>query len=251
MRKMIIAGNWKMNTEIDTAVRLAESIRDHVGDKEDPVVLLCPPAPFLPIVHEAIKDSPLKMGGQNVYFEPYGAFTGEMSDTMLQNVGCEYVLIGHSERRSIFKEDDMLINMKVKHVLEGNLTPVLCIGELLKEREAGQTFNVVERQLKDGLKGVKLKTGFEVVIAYEPVWAIGTGVTASPDQAEEVHEFIRKYFIKLYNKELANNITIQYGGSVKPGNAKELLSKENIDGALVGGASLKAESFNGIIDAVL
>jgi len=251
MRRTIIAGNWKMYTDAESAVKLAQGIVDYVGGRTEPVVLLCPPFPLLPLVHDVIKDSPVKLGGQNVHFEPYGAFTGEIADTMLVSVGCEYVIIGHSERRSLFKEDDYFINDKVRRVMDGKLTPVLCVGETLKEREAEKTFSRIEQQLIDDLKDVKLSNGHDIVIAYEPVWAIGTGKTATPEQAEEVHAFIREFLVKRYGMDIANDITIQYGGSVKPDNAKELLSKPNIDGALVGGASLKDASFGGIIDGAL
>ncbi|MFC1555749.1 triose-phosphate isomerase [candidate division KSB1 bacterium] len=250
MRRTIIAGNWKMNTEAAEAKTLAKSVVKLVGDKTDPVALLCPPFPLLSVVYEVVRNTPVKLGAQNVHPEPNGAFTGEVTDTMLASVGCEYVIIGHSERRTLFGEKDAFLNDKVKRVMTGPLTPILCIGETFKEREAVQTLARIEQQVHDGLKDVKLANGHDLVIAYEPVWAIGTGLTATPEQAEEVHEYIRNLLRNMYSTEIANDITIQYGGSMKPGNAKELLSKPNIDGGLIGGASLIADSFFGIIDAI-
>jgi len=249
MRKTIIAGNWKMHTDAGGAQNLARKIVQHVGDKTEPAVLVCPPAPLLTVVNSVITGSSVLLGGQNVHAEPYGAFTGEMSDTMLASVGCSFVIIGHSERRALFGEKDFFLNEKMRRVMAGPLTPVLCIGETLKEREAGQTMNRIEQQLSDDLKGITVKNGHDLVVAYEPVWAIGTGRTATPDQAEEVHAFIRERLDKMFGWKTADDISILYGGSVKPDNARDLLSKPDIDGALVGGASLKAESFGAIIDA--
>ena len=197
-----------------------------------------------------IKGSNLKLGAQNMYFEDNGAFTGEVSASMLKSAGCEYVILGHSERRTIFGETDELINKKIKKALSAGLIPIFCVGELLSERETGITNDVIKRQLLDGLNGVSDEEMKKVIIAYEPIWAIGTGKTATPAQAQEVHEFIRDLIEIDYSLEIANDVTIQYGGSVKPDNAKELLSQKDIDGALVGGACLKAESFLGIIKGV-
>lgn len=249
MRRTIIAGNWKMYTDADEAKKLAQGIVNHVGNRTEPVVILCPPSPMLTTVFDVIENNPVLLGAQNVHPEPYGAFTGEVSEVMLESVGCSYVIIGHSERRILFGEKDPFLNDKMLRVMAGNLTPILCIGETLKEREAEQTFNRIKQQLRDDLRGIKMKNGHDLVIAYEPVWAIGTGHTATPKQAEEVHSFIREMLNKMFGTSIANEITIQYGGSVKPDNAKELLSEPNIDGALVGGASLKVESFSAIIDA--
>lgn len=249
MRRMIIAGNWKMNMDAGSAGNLAKGIVGRLGSRTEPVVVLCPPFPLLSTVNLVVKDSPVKLGGQNLHHEEKGAFTGEVSDVMLDSVGCSYVIIGHSERRSIFGETDEFLNKKLLRTLSGNLTPIFCIGETLEERETGKTFDVVKRQIKRGLKDIELKTGQELVIAYEPVWAIGTGKTATPEQAEEVHLYIRELLIKRFDEKIADNITVQYGGSMKPENAKELLSKPNIDGGLIGGASLKADAFNAIIDS--
>ena len=249
MRRTIIAGNWKMYTDTGEAKKLAQGIADHVGNRTEPVVILCPPSPMLTTVFNVIQNNPVLLGAQNVHPEPYGAFTGEVSEAMLESVGCSYVIIGHSERRILFGEKDVFLNDQALRVMTGKLTPILCIGETLKEREAEQTFNRIEQQLRDDLKGVTLKNGHDLVIAYEPVWAIGTGRTATPEQAEEVHSFIRERLVKMFGTAIADDITIQYGGSVKPDNAKDLLSQPNIDGALVGGASLKVDSFAAIIDA--
>ncbi len=249
MRRMIIAGNWKMHTDKTSAAELAQGIVDFCSGKETPVVVLCPPNPMLAAVHDVIKDSKVELGGQNVHPEEKGAFTGEVTDLMLDSVGCSFVIIGHSERRAIFGEKDDFINAKVKKVLAGPLTPILCIGESLEEREQGITDKRIKQQIEDGLKDVELSNGHDLVIAYEPVWAIGTGKTASPQQAEEAHALIRELLTEKYGSDISEDITIQYGGSVKPANAKELLSSPNIDGALVGGASLTPENFNGIIAA--
>lgn len=248
MRRMVIAGNWKMYTDKNEAYNLAKGIAEQVNN-DSPVVILCPPAPLLQTVNEAINGSAVKLGAQNVHNEEKGAFTGEVTDQMLNSVGCDFVIIGHSERRKIFGETDEFINAKVKRTLEGPLTPILCIGEILEERESGKTNRKIEQQIKDGLADTVLTSGYGLLIAYEPVWAIGTGLTATPEQAEEVHSLIRKLLTEKYGEVISQDITIQYGGSVKPDNARELLSQQNIDGALVGGASLNIDSFISIIEA--
>ncbi len=249
MRRMIIAGNWKMHTDIEEARKLTLGVVEKVGGKTEPAVILCPPYPMLPAVKDIIEGTTVQLGAQNVHSEDKGAFTGEISTDMLQSVGCNFAIIGHSERRAIFKETDEFINKKVLKVNSSLMIPILCIGETLGEREEGLTFQRVEQQIKDGLNEVVVTTGNDIVIAYEPVWAIGTGKTATPEQAEEVHAYIRELLGEIYTPEIAQDITIQYGGSVKPSNASELLGQPNIDGALVGGASLKAEDFCGIIEA--
>lgn len=248
MRKKIIAGNWKMNKNLLESFKLAEEIKSML--EKEPVncdVVLCPPFTSLLKVGEVIKDCKIKLGAQNMYFEDSGAFTGEVSADMLLSVGCEYVILGHSERREIFNENDGLINRKIKQALARGLKPIFCVGEKLEQREAGITENIVKEQVVNGLNGISIDDMKNIIIAYEPVWAIGTGKTATPEQAEEVHIFIRNLIEILYTREIADNLIIQYGGSVKPENAKELLSQKNIDGALVGGACLKADSFMGIL----
>ncbi|MCP4726690.1 MAG: triose-phosphate isomerase [bacterium] len=249
MRRMIIAGNWKMHTDREEAQALAKGVVEKVGGKTEPGVILCPPFPMIPAVKDIIEGTTVQLGAQNVHPEDKGAFTGEISVDILQSVGCNFAIVGHSERRAIFNESDEFINQKVKKVNSSLMIPILCIGETLQEREEGLTFQRVEQQLRDNLNDVVVTTGNDIVVAYEPVWAIGTGKTATPEQAEEVHAYIRELLSDIYTQDIANDITIQYGGSVKPSNAKELLGQPNIDGALVGGASLKAEDFCGIIEA--
>ena len=253
MRKPFVAGNWKMNTDSQTSVELVERIAS--GFKEtagqDVTVAVCPPFVYLQSVAKALKSSGIAVGAQDIYFEPKGAFTGEISASMLKDVGCQYCLCGHSERRHVIGETDELINKKVAAAVVGGLLPILCVGELLEEREASQTNEVVTRQVKGGLAGLSTGKLQAVTIAYEPVWAIGTGLTATPEQAQEVHEFIRKLIGQMYNEEIAEEIRILYGGSVKPGNAAELMSQKDIDGSLVGGASMKADDFLAIIQAAV
>jgi len=250
MRKPFIAGNWKMNTNRQSSVALAKAVAAGVTDLAGRMtVAVCPPFVYLQGVAEAIQGTSVAVGSQDVYREADGAFTGEISTAMLKDVGCTYVLCGHSERRHVIGETDELINKKVKATLAGGLLPIFCVGELLSERDANQTEAVVDRQLKAGLSGVSPAQMALVTIAYEPVWAIGTGRTATPQQAQEVHAFIRKRLAALYDKKVADQTRIQYGGSVKPDNAKELMGQADVDGLLVGGASLKAGDFLGIIKA--
>lgn len=248
MRKTVIAGNWKMNNDIKESEKLIVELKNllqNVKPKCD--VIVCPPFTSLSEASKLISGSMIKLGAQNMHFEESGAYTGEVSASMLKSVGCEYVILGHSERRNIFGETDIVINKKIKKALSAELKPIFCVGELLEERENGTTNDVVKRQVLKGLEGISADDMKNIIIAYEPVWAIGTGKTATPAQAQEVHEFIRDLIEIEYSLEIANDITIQYGGSVKPDNAKELLSQKDIDGALVGGACLKADSFMGII----
>lgn len=247
MRNKIIAGNWKMNKNISETAELVSGIKN--GKIPANVeVIICPPFTSLETASALLKGSAVKLGAQNMYFEENGAFTGEISADMLKSAGCEYVILGHSERRVIFKESDEVINKKIKKALSSGLKPIFCVGELLEEREKDITKSVIETQVKGGLAGVSEADLEKIIIAYEPVWAIGTGKTATPAQAEEVHAFIRELVEKLYSKAAAEKIIIQYGGSVKPDNAKELLGQADIDGALVGGACLKADSFLGIVN---
>ncbi len=248
MRKLFIAGNWKMNTTRDEAVALARGVAEGAGGVDVDLAVM-PPFVYLPAVVEAAAGSVVAVGAQNMHFESKGAFTGEISPGMLKDIGCTCVILGHSERRHVFGEDDALINRKLLVALEAGLKPILCIGETLDEREAEKTMDVCERHVRQGLKGVAKEDFERVTIAYEPVWAIGTGKVATPDQAQEVHRMVRSLLGELAGDEVANTMRIQYGGSVKPENAADILSQPDVDGALVGGASLKAESFLAIARA--
>ncbi len=248
MRKPLIAGNWKMNLDRETAVSLARGVGAAVGDGQVDV-LICPTFVHLDPVATAIKGSDVSMGSQDVYFEANGAFTGETSTEMLTDIGCQFVILGHSERRNVIGETDSLISKKVHATLAAGLTPVLCVGELLEQREAGKTLEVVKSQIEGSLEGISAEQMAKIVIAYEPVWAIGTGKTATPEQAQEVHADLRKLLADRYNQELADTVRLLYGGSVKPQNASDLMACPDIDGALVGGASMKADSFAAIIEA--
>jgi triosephosphate isomerase len=247
MRRPFIAGNWKMNLNRAAAVALAEGVAKEAAQYPGVDVAVCPPSVYLDVVGKALGGSAVGLGAQNMYFEAEGAFTGEISSGMLCDVGCKYVILGHSERRHILGETDAAINKKVQAALAAGLIPIVCVGELLSEREAGQTHQVIRRQFDGSLAGLSAAEFSKIVIAYEPVWAIGTGKVATPAQAEEVHLDLRKMIADRYNKETAELIRLQYGGSVKPDNAAELLSQPNIDGALVGGAALKLNSFMGIV----
>lgn len=248
MRKSFVAGNWKMHTTAQEAVQLAKGVSDGIGGVNCDVAV-CPPYVYLDAVAKAVKGGRLGVGAQNMHFEAKGAFTGEISAAMVKDTGCKYVILGHSERRHIFGEKDDFINAKVKAALAAGLDPILCVGETLAERDANTTIAVVERQTREGLKSVTAEQMARVTIAYEPVWAIGTGRNATPAQAQEVHAEIRKVLTALYGKAVAEAVRIQYGGSVKPENAREILAQPDVDGALVGGAALKADSFLAIVKA--
>jgi len=248
MRKTVIAGNWKMNNDLKESEKLIVELKNLLqNEKPNCDVIVCPPYTSLSEASKLLKGSQIKLGAQNMHFEENGAFTGEVSASMLKSVGCEYVILGHSERRHIFGESNEIINKKIKKALSAGLKPIFCVGELLEERENGTTNDVVKKQILKGLAEISADDMKNIIVAYEPVWAIGTGKTASPAQAQEVHEFIRDLIEITYSLEIANDLVIQYGGSVKPDNAKELISQKDIDGALVGGACLKADSFVGII----
>ncbi|MDH4238158.1 MAG: triose-phosphate isomerase [Phycisphaerae bacterium] len=253
MRKPFVAGNWKMNTDSHSSVSLAESIAsgssEIAGRSVD--IAVFPPFVYLPSVFKALNTANIAVGAQDLYFEQNGAFTGEISVSMLKDIGCTYALCGHSERRHVIGETDELINKKVAAAISGGLLPVLCVGELLDERKASQTNEVVTRQIKNGLAGLSVEKISAVTIAYEPVWAIGTGLTATPQQAQQAHELVRKLLAEMYDAQLAEEIRILYGGSVKPGNAAELMQQQDVDGSLVGGASLKADDFLAIIRAAV
>jgi len=240
MRKKIIAGNWKMNKTPEEAQKLVEELKALVNtDKVD--VVFCPPFVCLPGVIEAVKGTHIAVGAQNIHFEESGAYTGEVSAEMLKNLGVKYVILGHSERREYFHETDEIVNKKVLKALEHDLIPIICVGESLKQREQGITIDLVRLQTKIALKDVPADKAKELVIAYEPIWAIGTGKTATAEQAEEVCKAIREVVAEIYDQTVADAIRIQYGGSVNAGNAKELFEMPNIDGGLVGGASLKID----------
>lgn len=245
MRKPIIAGNWKMNKTIDEALSLVKTLKETLPPTKY-TAIIAPPYTAINKTAEFLKGSPIKISAQDLFWEDSGAFTGAISAAMIKDAGATYVIIGHSERRQFFYETDDTVNKKIKTALKHDLTPIFCIGETLVEREAGKMNDVIATQLDGGLLNLTQNDIVKIVIAYEPVWAIGTGKTATPEQAEEVHGLIRKILAKKFG-EAANEVSILYGGSVKPSNSKELLAKPNIDGALVGGASLKAEDFIGII----
>jgi triosephosphate isomerase len=249
MRKKVIAGNWKMNNDINESQNLVSGIINGLGNDDNCDVIVCPPFTSLNDVNSLIKETQVKLGAQNMYFEESGAYTGEISANMLKSVGCEYVILGHSERRTIFNEADETINKKIIKAIESGLKVIFCIGETLSQRENGTTNDVVRIQLIKGLQDVSTVNLKNIIIAYEPVWAIGTGKTATPEQAQDIHSFIRNLIKNNYSSEAAEGIIIQYGGSVKSDNAAELLSQKDIDGALVGGACLKADSFLSIIAA--
>jgi len=249
MRKTIIAGNWKMYKTIRESIELANGLTRELfqleRDKID--VVVCPAHTTLSEVAEVIADSNIDLGAQDMYWQEEGAFTGEVSPLMLKDAGCLYVIIGHSERRQFFAETNQTVNNKLKSALKHGLTPIVCVGENLSEREAGKTFTVLDDHIKNGLKDISENEILKIVIAYEPVWAIGTGKTATPEQAQEAHKYIRALLAKVYNKDIASKVRIQYGGSVKPENITELMQQPDVDGALVGGASLKVDSFTAIV----
>lgn len=251
MRPTIIAGNWKMNLDHVEGAALARGVRERVAASHPSCeVVLIPPFTSIPAVAAALEGSPLRCGAQDLWYEPSGAYTGEISAAMLSGLGCRYVLVGHSERRHVIGEDGTLLSRKLRAALAGGLFPIYCVGELLEEREEGNADGVVQRQLREGLAGLDPAEAGRVVIAYEPVWAIGTGRTATPGDAGAMHAVIRELVADLFGAPAAEGTVILYGGSVKPENARELLSREEIDGALVGGASLDADSFAAIIAAL-
>ena len=243
MRRKIVAGNWKMNKTGEEAASFARELKVKTLNINKTEIIVCPPFTALSSVTEITKGSRVKVGAQNVHWEPSGAYTGEISAEMIEAAGCSHVIIGHSERRQYFGETNQSVNKKIKQSLSTSLLLIVCIGETLQQREAGQTKSVVESQIREGLDGLSAEQMKRIVLAYEPVWAIGTGVTATPEQAEEVHQFIRELIEKIFNSKVAEAVQILYGGSVKPENIEELLSLQNIDGGLIGGASLKVGSF--------
>ncbi|WP_446008178.1 triose-phosphate isomerase [Candidatus Electrothrix sp.] len=244
----LIAGNWKMHLTRAESVELARAVAAASTGLTDREVMIAPAFLSLAAVKEVVADSPVRVAAQNVAWEKQGAFTGEISPPMLQDIGVDMVILGHSERRHVFGEDDAMVNRRLTGTLQFGLSPILCIGETLEEREQEKTFTVIEEQLRQGLKDVQSDQMKQVVVAYEPVWAIGTGRTATKEQAQEVHAFIRTALADLYEKTLADAVRILYGGSVKPENIDSLMAQPDVDGALVGGAALQAESFARIIN---
>jgi triosephosphate isomerase len=243
VRTPIIAGNWKMNKTVEEALSLANGIKRTLYEVENVEIVLCPPFTSLGDIKDILLDTNIRFGAQNMHWEPEGAFTGEISSKMLTSVGCTYVIIGHSERRAYFGETNETVNKKVKAALAGGLCPIMCVGERLDERESGKAFDVIKEHVEKGLAGVSEDQMHSVVIAYEPVWAIGTGKNATPEQAGEVHAFIRTLLAKEYGAKVSEKTRVQYGGSVKPGNIESLMRMKDIDGALIGGVSLKVDAF--------
>ncbi len=250
-RKYLIAGNWKMNLNASEGADLASQVVSMFGHQTEVSVCVCPAFTALEAVSNAVNESNIRLGAQNMHFESSGAYTGEVSAEMLRHLYCNFVILGHSERRQYFGEDEVIVNKKTKAALAANLKPIVCIGETLEEREAGRVNEVIKTQAEGALAGISAEQAENLVIAYEPVWAIGTGKTATPEMAEEVHAEIRCLLASLFGEETAEKVRILYGGSMKPGNAAELLAQKNIDGGLIGGASLKANDFAGIVEAAI
>jgi triosephosphate isomerase len=251
MRKEIVAGNWKMNMDLAEGLRFAKEIDSYFKAKPSKAeVILCTPFIHLPGVSEIVKDGKVACGAQNCASEPSGAYTGEVSPAMIKSTGAKYVIIGHSERRTYYHEDNLLLHKKTWLAIGTGLDVIFCCGEVLKERESGRHYDVVKTQLEEGLFKLPEDKFSKIVIAYEPVWAIGTGLTATPDQAEEMHKYIRGLVSEKYGKACAEDLTILYGGSCKPSNAVEIFSKPDVDGGLIGGASLKKEDFYTIVEAL-
>ncbi len=251
MRILMIAGNWKMYKTEKEAFQLASDLREGLKSVTGVTIVICPPFTALSSVRKAIDGSSIQLGAQNMHWEEKGAFTGEISPPMLLTAGCKYVILGHSERRGYFSETDELVNSKLKSALKFGLSPIVCVGEKLEQREANKTEEIIESQVAGAFKDLDVRQVAKTVVAYEPIWAIGTGKTATPQQANEVHLFIREIFSSRFDRESAQSINILYGGSVKPDNSRELLDMPEIDGALVGGASLDAESFEKIVKSAV
>jgi triosephosphate isomerase len=252
MRKKVVAGNWKMNLNLSEGLELAVSIKKYFQNKSTlkAEVVLCTPFIHLPVLGDILKGSSVKFGAQNCASEPSGAFTGEVSCEMIKSTGAAYVIIGHSERRNYFKEDNDLLNKKTNLAIKSGLNIIFCCGELLPEREANIHFQVVKRQLEVGLFSIEDDNFNKIIIAYEPVWAIGTGLTATPDQAQEMHKYIRTFISEKYGSKIAGQTSILYGGSCKPSNAGEIFAMPDVDGGLIGGASLKKEDYCAIVEAI-
>ena len=249
MRQKTIAGNWKMYKTIPEAQELIKALRQNVTNIRKTRIIVCPPALAVTEVVHLLKGSNIEVGAQNLHWDKEGAFTGEISAPMIRAAGASFVIIGHSERRQYFGEIDETVNSKIKAALNEGLNPIVCVGETLEQREADQTKQIIEKQIRGAFKGIEAGLFSRIIIAYEPVWAIGTGKTATPEQAQEMHAFIRQLLETMYGGAIAGQTIIQYGGSVKPENASDLLRQKDIDGALVGGACLKADSFTSIINS--
>ncbi|MBU0504103.1 MAG: triose-phosphate isomerase [Candidatus Omnitrophota bacterium] len=249
MRKTIIAGNWKMYKTIPEAIELSNGLKRELFklDKDAIEIVLCPAYTALSEVAEVVLESNIQLGAQDMYWQDEGAFTGEVSPKMLNDIGCAFVIIGHSERRLYFNETNETVNKKVKAALSAGIKPIMCVGETLAQRENNETFKVIDDHILNGLKDINATEALNIVIAYEPVWAIGTGKTATPLQAQEVHQYIRNLLVKVFDRDTADAMRIQYGGSVKPDNIIELMNQPDVDGALVGGASLKIDSFSDLV----
>jgi triosephosphate isomerase len=247
MRRSIIAGNWKMYKTIKDGQELAVALKRELYRIENVDIVICPAYTLLAYLADDLEDSNIAIGAQDIFWQEEGAFTGEVSAAMLKDAGCQYVIVGHSERRQFFGDTNETVNKKIKACLKHGLTPIICVGENLQERESENTFGVIQNHIQGSLIDISAEDIVKTVIAYEPVWAIGTGKTATADQAQEVHKYIRDLLRKIYGEEVAQSIRIQYGGSVKPENITELIGKPDVDGALVGGASLKADSFSAIV----
>jgi len=247
MRKLIIAGNWKMYKNISEAIALANGIKRKLSDIDLIDIVICPVFTALGEVSEVIMDTNIELGAQDMFWEEQGAFTGEVSGAMLRDLGCKYVIIGHSERRQYFHETDEAVNKKIKAAFKSKLTPIVCVGENLEQREKNKAFDIVKGQIQRCLDGITPQEAVKIIIAYEPIWAIGTGKTATSEQAQEMHAFIRILLTLLYDEDISSQVRIQYGGSVKPENIADLVKQKDIDGALVGGASLKIDSFVRIV----
>lgn len=252
MKKLYIAGNWKMNTDADQAVELITEITDKLSKSfinDNIKIIVCPPFINIPLVADALQGcKKIELGAQNCHYEAKGAFTGEVSIPMLKYFGCKYCIVGHSERRQYFNEANQFINLKIKALLNEKVNPILCIGETLQERRSKMTFDVLKKQLDESLEGITDDSMKNIIIAYEPIWAIGTGVTATSEQINETHNYLRNYFVEKY-PNAGKDVAIQYGGSVNEKNALEIFSIDNVNGALIGGASLKAEQFMNIIES--
>ncbi|MDR1997144.1 MAG: triose-phosphate isomerase [Candidatus Margulisbacteria bacterium] len=246
MRKPIMAGNWKLNKTPNETIVFVEEIKPLLAGVDDVEIVICPPFTSINVATYLTKNTNIKVGAQNLYWEKSGAFTGEVSGEMLKELGCDYVIIGHSERRQYFGETDRTVNKKILSAFAAGLIPIVCVGETLQERAAGRIEQVISTQIREGLKGLNAREHGKIIIAYEPVWAIGTGQTATPEQANAAHMLIRKLLTEILG-EAAQAVRIQYGGSVKPDNVKELLAQPDIDGALIGGAALKADSFEKLV----
>lgn len=251
MRKPIVVGNWKMNTTPEEAVQLVKELKPLVAGIEAVEIGICPPFVCLTETSKLLKGTNIGLGAQNMYWEPEGAYTGEISAEMLLTSGCRYVILGHSERRTYFGETNATVHKRLEAALQSGLSPIVCVGETREQRESGKAEEVVSDHLRGAYEDISAADAQKTVIAYEPVWAIGTGLTATPDQAQEMHAFIRSVLTELYGDSVAQSLRIQYGGSMKPENAKELLARKDIDGGLIGGAALQAESFSAIIKGAL